>query len=262
MINAHWQPKEMGHPLKTAVAIRHVAFEDLGSFAPVLARRGVDLRYLEAGVDDLARIEACAPDLLIVLGGPIGAYEEAAYPFLRDELRLLQRRLAADLPTLGICLGAQLMARALGARVYPGPAKEIGWQPLRLTEAGHASPLAPLDGSSTSMLHWHGDTFDLPTGATLLASTDLCRHQAFSWGRNALAFQCHPEARTADLERWYIGHACELAVAGLSVPDLRADSARFGPALEARGSKCFADWLAEVGGRVRRPASSHGKIPF
>ncbi|MBE0595650.1 MAG: glutamine amidotransferase [Desulfuromonadales bacterium] len=243
----HVPPGGKGQPLKTAVAIRHVAFEDLGSFAPVLARRGVDLRYMEAGVDELARLDACAPDLLIVLGGPIGAYEETAYPFLLDELHLLRRRLAADLPTLGLCLGAQLMARALGARVYPGPAKEIGWKPLALTEAGHASPLAPLDGSRTSMLHWHGDTFDLPTGATLLASTDLCRHQAFSWGRNALAFQCHPEARTADLERWFIAHACELATAGLSVPALRADSARFGPALETRGARCFADWLDGVG---------------
>ena len=160
---------------------------------------------------------------------------------------MLERRLAADLPTLGICLGAQLMARALGARVYPGPGKEIGWSPLTLTEAGHASPLVHLAGDKTSMLHWHGDTFDLPEGATLLASTDLCRHQAFSWGRAALGFQCHPEAQAAALERWLIGNACEIAGAGLSVPRLREDATRFGPTLETQGTKCFADWLEAVG---------------
>lgn len=233
--------------MRTAVAIRHVAFEDMGSFATVLARRGIELRYLDAGVEDLAGLDPLAAELLIVLGGPIGACEDAGYPFLLDELRLLQRRLARDLPTLGICLGAQLMARALGARVFPGPAREIGWAPLTLTEAGRTSPLAHLDGRLTSMLHWHGDTFDLPAGATLLASTALCRHQAFSVGRKVLAFQCHPEARTRDLERWFIGHACEIAAAGLSVPQLRADSGRFGPALETQGAQCFAAWLDAVG---------------
>lgn len=233
--------------MKSAIALRHVAFEDMGSFATVLAKRGIALRYLEAGVDDLSRFDPCDPDLLVVLGGPIGAYDEASYPFILDELRLLEVRLKAERPTLGVCLGAQMMARALGARVYPGPAKEIGWTPLQLTEAGRDSPLAHLDGALTSMLHWHGDTFDLPAGATLLASTDVCRHQAFSWGRNALAFQCHPEAQTTQMERWLVGHACELTATGLSVPELRADCARLAPTLETQGARCFADWLDRVG---------------
>lgn len=97
------------------------------------------------------------------------------------------------------------------------------------------------------MLHWHGDTFDLPSGATLLASTELCRHQAFSWRGAALAFQCHPEVRTATMERWFIGHASELAAAKIQVPQLRADTQRLGTALEAQGSRCFADWLDGVG---------------
>ncbi len=177
-------------PMKTAFVIQHLTFEDLGTFGPLLSRRGFAWRYLEAGIDDLTRLEPDEPDLLVVLGGPIGAYEEDRYPFLADELRLLEQRLAADRPTLGICLGAQLMARALGARVYPGSAKEIGWKPLSLTPAGRSSPLAHLDGHLTSILHWHGDTFDLPEGATLLATSDLYRHQAFAWGQGALAFQC------------------------------------------------------------------------
>lgn len=233
--------------MKSAVAIRHLAFEDLGSFAEVLAQRAVALRYLEAGVDDLSRLDPAEPDLLVVLGGPIGACDEALYPFIVDELRLIEARLRAGRPTLGICLGAQMMARALGARVYPGPGKEIGWTPLRLSEAGRASPLAQLDGALTSMLHWHGDTFDLPAGATLLASTDFCRHQAFSWGEHALAFQCHPEVQAGQIERWLIGHAGELAAAGLSVPELRRASARFAPTLEAQAARTFADWLDALG---------------
>jgi GMP synthase (glutamine-hydrolysing) len=233
--------------MKTAIAIRHVDFEDLGSFAEVLAARGIKLRYVDAAVDELSPA-ALAADLLVVLGGPIGAYEENLYPFLGAELHLLESRLAAGLPTLGICLGAQLMARALGARVYPGPAREIGWSPLSLSKAGRASPLAHLAGDLTSMLHWHGDTFDLPDGARLLASTELCPHQAFAWGERALALQCHPEARSAQLERWLVGHAFELASHRLSIPDLRADNRRYGPTLERQGTRCFADWLDRLAG--------------
>lgn len=97
--------EELAKPMKTAVVIQHVTFEDLGSFAPLLSQRGFAWRYLEAGIDDLTSLVPDEPDLLVVLGGPIGAYEEDRYPFLADELWLLERRLAADRPTLGICLG-------------------------------------------------------------------------------------------------------------------------------------------------------------
>src|SRR5262245_23163741 len=117
----------------SAAVIRHVAFEDLGSAAGVLERNGYRPAYLEAGLDPLDVAVTRDADLLIVLGGPIGAYEEHLYPFLKDELALLEHRLAADRPTLGICLGAQLMARALGARVYAGGKKEIGFSPLTLS---------------------------------------------------------------------------------------------------------------------------------
>jgi GMP synthase (glutamine-hydrolysing) len=96
------------------------------------------------------------------------------------------------------------------------------------------------------VLHWHGDTFDLPEGATLLASTEICANQAFSWGRNALAFQFHPEATAARLEQWFIGHACEIAAAKLSVTSLRADTMRHATRLETQARKCFADWLTSI----------------
>ncbi|WP_242480705.1 glutamine amidotransferase-related protein [Rhodovibrio sodomensis] len=161
---------------QTALALRHVAFEDLGLLAPLLAERGIAARTLDAGVDDLAAVDPLGNDMLVVLGGPIGATDDAAYPWLADELRLIERRLAAGRPTLGICLGAQLIARALGAACYPAPAKEIGWAPVELTEAGQASCLAPL-GEGTSVLHWHGDTFDLPSGVTHLAATEICQNR-------------------------------------------------------------------------------------
>jgi GMP synthase (glutamine-hydrolysing) len=115
---------------RTAVAIRHLAFEDLGCFGPVLKQAGYQVQYCDIGVDDLGTIDPVKTELLVVLGGPVGAWEEDKYPFLRPEIDLLERRLAADRPTIGICLGAQLMARALGARVYPGREKEIGFAPI------------------------------------------------------------------------------------------------------------------------------------
>ncbi len=193
---------------KNAVVIRHLAFEDLGTIADALAQKNYTVNYLEAGVDNLDEIDSEQTDLLIILGGPIGVYEEPDYPCLTDELRLLKNRLSADLPTLGICLGSQLIARALEASVYAGSTKEIGWSKLELTEAGMNSPLRHLSTEDISVLHWHGDTFDLPTGATLLASTSKYQNQAFRWGPNCLALQFHPEVTTHGLERWFIGHAC------------------------------------------------------
>jgi GMP synthase (glutamine-hydrolysing) len=229
---------------RTVVAIRHLGFEDLGCFEPVLVRAGYTVRYRDVGVDALRAIAPLTPDLLVVLGGPIGAYEDDRYPFLRDEIAILAQRLAAGRPTIGICLGAQLMARALGARVYPGPEKEIGFSSLHLTEEGRASCVAVFD--QAPVLHWHGDTFDLPEGAVRLASTPSCANQAFAYGRNAIAFQFHPEAGADGFERWLIGHAMELSLAGKSVHGLRAEHQACAPELKRRGADCLAAWLGQL----------------
>jgi GMP synthase (glutamine-hydrolysing) len=229
--------------MKNTLAIRHVAFEDLGSFEGVLRQRGHGIAFAEAG-GGLGGVDALAPDLMVVLGGPIGACQDRDYPFLAQEVALIARRLEAGRPILGICLGAQLMARALGARVYAGPAKEIGWSPLTLTAQGRRSVLRHLDPSLTPVLHWHGDTFDLPAAAVLLASTPHCAHQAFSWGGSALALQFHPEATAAGLENWYIGHIAEIAATpGIDVLGLRAAAAKWAPGLEVQGPKFFSEWL-------------------
>lgn len=233
---------------RRAAVIRHVAFEDLGSFAEPLIRYGYGIEYVEAGLDDLDRPAVADADLLVVLGGPISAVDDRQYPFLADEIRLLERRLTADRPTLGICLGAQLMARALGSRVYGAGAKEIGWSPLALTQAGGASALRHLAPDKTSVLHWHGDTFDLPRGAVHLASTALCENQAFRWGAGGLALQFHVEVTAAGLERWFIGHTLEIETTpDVSVEALRASTARAAPLLEQQGPAFFRQWLAELG---------------
>ncbi len=144
---------------------------------------------------------------------------------------------------LGICLGAQLIARAAGARVYPGKQKEIGFSPLTLTPAGEASCLAALAAAGGNVLHWHGDTFDLPEGAERLASTPITENQAFGLGPNILALQFHMEAEPERLERWLIGHTGEIAQAGLDVRALRADIGRHGAAVTQAGAQAFNRWL-------------------
>lgn len=223
-------------------AIRHIGFEDLGSFEAPLRQAGYDIHYIEAADSNLGLLDPLGADLLVMLGGPIGAYDHDAYPVVAEEIELLRARLAADRPTLGICLGAQLMAAALGARVYPGPAKEIGWSALDLTDGSGGHPLAAL--RDVPVLHWHGDTFDLPDGCTRLASTQLYRNQAFSRGPGVLGLQFHPEALEARFEHWLLGHASELATAGISPVALRRDAERYAKGLERAATALMTEWLA------------------
>lgn len=232
--------------MKTAVALRHVLFEDLGTLADTLEKRGFAIRYVDAGVDDLSRRDIIGADLMIVLGGPIGAYDEDLYPFLRDELAIIGQRLALRRPILGICLGAQLMARALGAAVTPmGGRKEIGYGPVSLTADGTASVLAHLS-EDIPVLHWHGDEFQIPPGAKHLARTDVCNAQAFDYEGFAPGLQFHLEADPARIEQWLIGHSVELAASGTSVRKLRADSIQCGTRLARVARDVFNAWIDEV----------------
>lgn len=228
---------------RQACVIRHLAFEDLGTFAPVLAAAGFDLTVMDAGVDELFE-PIVRSDLVVILGGPIGVYEEHRYPFLLDERRALTQRLREGLPTLGICLGAQLIAAALGARVYPGGQKEIGWSGIELTPAGKASCLGKLEGQP--VLHWHGDTFDLPPSAELLASTRLFPNQAFAVGSNVLALQFHPELDAHRFEQWLIGHTGELSAAGIELGRFRAQVKQGGAALRSAASGMLGHWLERL----------------
>lgn len=226
--------------MKSLLAIRHVPFEDLGSFALLLAQSGYAIRYVDAPTADFAALAKEKPELLIVLGGPIGVNDGAEYPFVADELKFVEARLKDGLPTLGICLGGQFVAKALGAKVYAGKAVEVGWKALTLTDAGRASPLRHLTGPT---FHWHGETFDLPAGAVHLASTDVCPHQGFSWGTSTLALQFHPEVSVRGLEQWYVGNVGELRELKLTAAALRAESRRLGQQMEREATAFLAEWL-------------------
>jgi GMP synthase (glutamine-hydrolysing) len=229
---------------RSCIAVRHVAFEDLGLLGPLVSARGYEVRYHDAGVAPFDANTLIAPDLVIVLGGPIGVYESETYPFIADEIAAVAARIHSNKPILGICLGAQMMAAALGARVAPGPVKEIGYAPLTLTEAGKRSVLAPL--GSAPVLHWHGDNCALPAGCERLASTSLCPVQAFARAPAQLALQFHLETEPARLETWLIGHTVELDRAGIDPRQLREQAHTLGPAVQDVGSKVLAGWLDTV----------------
>ena len=226
---------------ETVYAIQHLAFEDLGAWEDVLYQLGYRVRYFEAGKDDIAKA-LTYEGLTIILGGPIGVYETEDYPFLQQEIDLLKVRLEKKRPTLGICLGAQLIAHALGAKVYAGPHKEIGWSTLQLA-AVEDNPLMALAG--TRVLHWHGDTFELPAQAELLASSELYPHQAFRVGKNILGLQFHPEVAADSLEKWLIGHTAELRQAQINIPTLRADNQRFAARLEQVSGQVLAMYIQQ-----------------
>lgn len=228
------------------IALRHVAFEDLGLIEPVARADGWDITYRDATIDDMADPALQDADLLVVLGGPIGIYESALYPFLSGELGAIERRLKAARPVLGICLGAQAIAHVLGGRVYFGGTKEIGFGAVSLSEAGAASALAPLSQAGAQVLHWHGDTFDLPDGAVRLASNAIYPNQAFAVGAHVLATQFHIEADLEKLERWLVGHACELAKAEIDIVALRAAAEAQAASYARQAEQVFAPWLAAL----------------
>lgn len=228
--------------------LRHIAFEDLGTLDDLFSELGWTVEYIEAPTADWVDFDPLGPDLLVILGGPISVNDEQSYPFLGPEIVSIKQRLEVDRPTLGICLGAQLIARALGAKVFPADKKEIGWKPLSELGLGQVFPIRHLSAPQCSMFHWHGDSFDLPVGAVLLAGTEACPHQVFSWGRATLAFQCHPEVRARDLEKWFVGHAVEInTTSGTSLSKLRADTRRYAAGLERGGRVFFEWWLSELG---------------
>jgi GMP synthase - Glutamine amidotransferase domain len=230
---------------RKAIAIRHLAFEDLGLLEPLLLRKGYRVSYREAGVDDLKRIEQERPDLLIILGAPISVNDPGRYPFLEDEFRLVSGLARAGTAVLGICLGAQVIARAWGAPVTPMVGKEIGFSSLELTESGQESVLAPLaDGHD--VLHWHGEESAPLKMAPSLAETGMCNNQAFQPVPHVLGLQFHLEVKLSSFERWLIGHCAELEAAGLDISALRARAHECFPALEPVANEVFERWLAQI----------------
>lgn len=232
--------------------MKHVPFEDLGTLEEPLLASGFEIETADVCTTRSTLAQSASCDLLIVLGGPIGVYDAADYPFLSQEIAYIRQRLEARKPTLGICLGAQLMAAALGARVYPGSnGAEIGWSPLQ-SASNEETPdwFSHLLAPGVSMFHWHGDTFDLPSGAMHLARTSAYPNQAFAMGNYALGLQFHPEVTATGLERWYVGHACELNLKSIHAADLRAAAAVHAPALEKAAGAFWNRWLSHILGNT------------
>lgn len=226
---------------KTIYAIQHLAFEDLGSLEDLFYQKGYRIRYFEAGVDDLSK--AFNYDgLTIILGGPIGVNDVEDYPFLQQEIDLLKKRLEENKPTLGICLGAQLIAKALGANVYAGSIKEIGWSTLTLPQLDD-NILSPL--LNIPVLHWHGDTFELPQNVQHLASSAHYANQAFQF-KNTLALQFHLEVDDEHLEKWLIGHHCELKQANIDIKHLRTENERYASELMEAAKIVIYNYLKQI----------------
>ncbi|KRG49269.1 hypothetical protein ARC20_00020 [Stenotrophomonas panacihumi] len=231
--------------MKTAWAIRHLRFEDLGLLDPLLRERGYDIHYHDASADLPTPMGCDSADLLVVLGGPMTADDYAGHANLRDEVAILRQRRERDLPTLGICLGAQMMALAVGGSVRPMARKEIGWGGLQVADVAN-SPLAGV-AVQDQVLHWHGDEIVLPEGFTALASTPACPVQAFAWSPRGLALQFHFEADPGRIDEWTHGHAAELASVGIDPAGLQRDAAALGTRQQALAARVMGRWLDSLG---------------
>lgn len=187
------------------LVFRHVPLDPIGRIAAILNARGIPWSYVDLWQD--GEREPAEPQValasatgLISLGGPMSVNDPL--PWLRREEHYIREAIARAIPVLGICLGAQLLAKTLGAKVCPMQHKEIGWFPVRLTEAGQNDPVLGASGRERFWFQWHGETFDLPHGAELLAKSDLCSHQAFRMGTNLYGVQFHPEVLPETIAEW------------------------------------------------------------
>jgi GMP synthase (glutamine-hydrolysing) len=231
--------------MKNALIIRHVPYEGIAGFRDPVEAAGYHLDRIDVVDPAFASLDLREPDLLIMMGGPMSVYDQDRLPWIRCQIKRLALRLELDRPTLGVCLGAQMIAAALGSRVYRGHSKEVGFHPLALAETPEAALLRHLEG--VPVLHWHGDTFDLPPGASLLASSDRYAHQAFRRGRNVLGLQFHAEMGLDErFHVWTSQWPQDIAAAGQCPVQLRADHDALGPTAVAAGQAMIADWLATL----------------
>lgn len=188
--------------MKTILVFQHVPHEGPGSLTPLLQTAGFRIHTLRFWDDAETETTPETPAGLIIMGGPMGVYDADRYGHLAWEKKMIERAVKDNLPVLGICLGAQLIADALGARVYSSGIKEIGWYDLTPTEAAKEDPLFHHLKPNEKVFQWHGDTFDPPRGAVHLAFSPLCMNQAFRYGHSVYGLQFHLEVDSAMIEAW------------------------------------------------------------
>jgi len=230
---------------KKALIIRHVPVEGVAGFRQPIEEAGYHVDRIDVADPGFSSIDLREPDLLIMMGGPMGVYEQEQYPWIACQLRRLALRLEADRPTLGVCLGAQMMAAALGATVHTGPVKEVGFHSVTVHNDALQGPLRHL--VNVPMLHWHGDTFTLPANAELLASSHLYDHQAFRRGNNLLGLQFHAEmGLDPRFDAWLAQWPDAVSDAGTDTETLRAAHDALGPGAVSAGQAMIADWLQRL----------------
>jgi GMP synthase (glutamine-hydrolysing) len=183
--------------------VQNVACEGPGTIVSYLSSHAAPSRVLRAFAGE--RFPSSLVDLshIVILGGPMSVYEEQEFPFLKGECRLLEAAIQADIPTLGICLGAQLVAKVLGVKVKKAAQKEVGWYNVRLTREGKKDRLFRGLGEELRVFQWHEDTFDLPEGAVLLCRGEACPNQVFRYGKNIYGAQFHVEVDGGMVEDWF-----------------------------------------------------------
>lgn len=234
--------------MPSVYALQHLAAEPLGTIGDALQAGGIEATYIrvfegEPVPDDMNRASG-----LVVMGGPMGAYEQDEYPFLSHEIRLIERALRAEKPVLGICLGSQLLAAALGAEVRKAHRKEIGWFPVWLTEAATGDRVFSEIEDSFMAYHWHGDVFDVPRGAISLASSDQTQCQAFAYSKNAYGFLFHLEATQKIVEDMTRGFAAELDEEMLDAAGILDQTRTHLGGFQRIGASVFQRWASLIEG--------------
>jgi GMP synthase (glutamine-hydrolysing) len=226
--------------------LQHIGPEGPGRIADALTERGIGIAVTrpDLGEPVPARLDGTAG--LLVMGGPMGVYEVEQYPYLADEQRLIEHALREEIPVLGVCLGSQLLAATLGARVAPGPRKEIGWFEVTASDAATKDPVLGRAPSRFVALHWHGDVFDLPSGAVSLARSELTTHQAFRFGERAHGLLFHLEAKPDQVEQMAREFADELSAAGVDAVGLVGEAPARARAAEEIARDVFGAWAASL----------------
>jgi GMP synthase (glutamine-hydrolysing) len=222
--------------------LQHADAETPGLVGQALETKGIGLRFARPHRGEPVPRELGDAVGLLVMGGPMGVYEADRYPHLRDEIRLIEVALAQGCPVLGICLGSQLLAHALGAEVRKGARKEVGWHTLTLTEDGLLDPLFKGLESSFVSFHWHGDVFDLPSGAVSLARSELTRCQAFRHGTSTYGLLTHMEVTPEIVSGMVEAFPDDIRETGQTAAAILDDAQKLLPSLSARGRRVFAGW--------------------
>lgn len=238
------------------LVFQHVAAEPLGTLDPLIRARGHRIRFVNFEREPDAQPDVDRYRGLVVLGGPMNVEDQQSRPHLRTELRAIDRMLAQGKPVLGICLGAQLLAHALGAQVHRNPVPEIGWYPLDLTDAGRSDPVLGTLADGAPVFQWHGRRFDIPAGAVHLARSNDCPQQAFRYADNAYGFQFHLEMDAALVERWlsHPAYRDELQASGLphDAEIIRVHTVQHIDAMQRSADTAFNAFLDLVGRPRRR----------